>query len=138
MLEGTDFSCNYCEEQMALPDRFYVLAADEGTGNTFCKKGSFCCPECASAANEYLSSNVGSDVCANRHRLLEQEFQRRIKSAPPRKMLYHYNKRTGLRRSQWMPMCRNDLSKSEMEMVKRELELPLAEPEKIVHPIKKC
>lgn len=121
---------------MAIPDRFYVLAADNETGNTLVRKGSFCCPECAAATNEYLSSDPGSDACAMRHRLLEQEFQRRIKSAPPRKMLFHYNKRTGLHRSQWMPMCRNELSESEREVVKRELQLPLAE--KIARPIKKC
>jgi hypothetical protein len=108
---------------MALPERFYVLASN--ANNTALERtGSFCSPECSAAVNAYLSKNANTDERAMRHRLLEQEFQRRIKPAPPRNMLFCYNRRTGLHRTQWLPQCRDQLSQDELEVVRLELALP--------------
>lgn len=133
MLEGDDYNCSYCQEQMAEYGRFYVLVPNESRSG-FKQLGSFCTPECAAACNAYQSSNVESDECNNRHQLIEREFGRRIKPAPPLNMLYHYNKKIGLKRSHWLIQCRQHLSMDEWEIVKMELSI---KGQRFTHPNRK-
>jgi len=69
----------------------------------------FCTPECSVAAN-----------ASTRH-----QFGRRIKPAPPRSMLFYYNRRTGMKRGTWLPRCRAELNAEELEVVRVEMALPV-------------
>jgi hypothetical protein len=137
MLEGDDYNCDWCQEQMAEADRFYILVPN-ATHSAFERKGSFCTPECAAGFNSNKSINAGNDAVNMRHRLLEQEFGRVVKPAPPANMLAHYNKRTGLTRAQWLPQCHATYEADTLEMIRQtELQRRGVEIFRVVKPQKK-
>lgn len=113
--------CNYCEEPCAQEGRFYILVPNKQQ-NGFDKKGSFCTPECAAGYNSYLSSVTSSeDHIRARHLLIEREFGRTVRAAPPPKYLKRYNKKDGYYRRDWLQNCRHNLSQSAIEAVKKEM-----------------
>lgn len=111
--------CDYCSECIG-QFTFHIFASN-ADNTKLLSLGSFCLPECAAGYNTHYSSNVGSDECNMRHRLMEKHYGRNIKAAPPPKLLYKNNRVNGLKRAQWILQCREGLCKDDLEIASKEL-----------------
>ena len=130
MNEGNESfpKCEYCREPYKTRGRFTIfcprsspnepLRSQQDSDNMVL---SFCLPECACAYNYYMSKDKDGEHSQRRHQLMEQVYERTINMTPPRNMLREYLSKGGLKREQWIDMCRNNLDKEDALVAKREL-----------------
>lgn len=123
------FVCSYCKEPYRQFGRFTILTNRTPNGKEPLRSDqddddtvlSFCLPECACAYNYHMSNDPEGDHCQMRHHLLEQVCGRTIKNTPPRNMLKSYGNPDGVLRSEWLVMCRKNLTVEDAETAIKEL-----------------
>ena len=108
-LEGK-YQCQWCRGPHAQYGRFAVFVPNQQQTRLE-KKGTFCTPECAAARNKYYSQDPESQACKNRHQLIQNACGRRVKPAPPKKVLMKMS------RDQWLSQARRDLSPREIQTI---------------------
>lgn len=110
-LEGK-YQCQWCGGPHAQWGRFVVFVPNQQQ-NKLERHGSFCTPECAAARNKYYSRDPESQECKNRHVLIQNACGRRVKPAPPKKMLMT------MTREQWLQQAYQDLSPCELQIIQQ-------------------